>query len=104
MLFEKVKIGGIEYTIKVLSQFPQDDDCDGHIKYGLQEIQLLSDENHRTEYVEAVLIHEILHGIIHHAQLELPEKDEERILDCIALGLHQIIKDNPGIFDFEGVK
>lgn len=97
-IHDKVKIGGIVYDVNVLSQFQEGDNCDGHIVYGTQEIQLLLDKDHKQEYMEAVFIHEILHGIIHHAQLELPEKDEEKILDCIALGLHQVIKDNHDIF------
>jgi hypothetical protein len=97
-MLDKIKIGGIIYDVKVLDKFPDGDSCDGHIMWGLQEIQLLRDDNHKQEYVESVLIHEVLHGIIHHAQLKLPPKDEEQILDCIALGLYQVIKDNPDIF------
>ena len=45
---------------------------------------------------EMAFLHELLHGIVRERNIELT--DEELIVEEIARGLHQVIKDNPEIF------
>ena len=93
-----VKIGGITYDVKVLPEFPPDDKSDGHLRFSEQEIIVLRDDKHKQEYVEAVFIHELIHGITTHAQFKFPKGEEERYIECVSLGLYALIKDNPELF------
>lgn len=45
---------------------------------------------------EQTFLHEILHGIV--SDRDLAIENEEAVVDAIAKGLHQIIRDNPDIF------
>ena len=46
------------------------------------------------------LIHEILHAIVYQWNMELEEKDEERLVNGLANGLTTIFVDNPKLMDF----
>mgnify|MGYP000936580580 CR=1 FL=1 len=40
------------------------------------------------------LLHEILHGIIYDRAIEFDKMDEETIVDHLAKGIYQVLKDN----------
>jgi len=46
------------------------------------------------------LIHEILHAIVYQWNMELEEKDEEKLVNGLANGLTTIFVDNPKLMDF----
>ena len=69
----------------------------GHIDYERHIIEI--DETLQDKQgQEQTFLHELVHGIISERNLDLEKADEETIVDEIAKGLHQVIRDNPGIF------
>ena len=90
---KNVKIGGIPYEVKIV-----DCVCDmnkytsGRIIYDSQEIKV--QKGMGKEFTEMVLLHEILHGIFEDKNIE----NDEKLVDSIAKGLHQVITDNPELF------
>lgn len=100
---DKVKIVDIEYTVEYL-----DNACDvdihkrkalwGQIDFWTRTIRIYNN-GRPLEDVRQTLLHEILHGLDHHLQLDLDEeKDEERVIDLLATGLNLLIGSNPELF------
>ena len=46
------------------------------------------------------LIHEILHAIVYQWNMELDEKTEEHVVNCITNGLTTVLVDNPKLIDY----
>lgn len=93
---DKVRIGGIDFTILRMPRLLSDTDellC-GQIDNLASLIRINSDISQDMQNI--TLLHEILHGIAQHALLELGD-DEETIIDVFARGLYQVHKDNPGL-------
>lgn len=96
---EIVRIGSVDY--KVL-QSPDvimlnHEECKGMIEYEQHVIKLNNDVQD-LQGMEQTFLHEIVHGIVDDRKIKLPDADMERIVDDIAVGLHQIIRDNPNVF------
>lgn len=48
------------------------------------------------------LWHEIVHGIVEHANMDIANSSEEAIVDTIAKGVYQVLQDNCGsMFDLQ---
>lgn len=92
---DKVKIGGITYTI--VQKQPDNDlqvsdsTVDGEIDYQRQKINL--NETFEKEYKEAVLMHEIVHGILY-CMAESELRTNEKFVEGFAQVLYQVLKDN----------
>ena len=94
---DAVRIGGVDYSIihvpnlrdgsRLLYGEISDQDC---------EIHLSATDGMGHERKCITLIHEILHGIANHAELEIA--DEERVITVLARGVYQVLKDNPAMF------
>lgn len=92
----KVKIGGIEYTVKRNSRPCKNDiNVDGEIIYDMGTIELREGSGECKDYQDMVFIHEVMHGIFDHMCIE----QNEELISKISKGLHQVIKDNPYIFN-----
>lgn len=91
---EIIRIGGVDYT--VLDKIGLNDGagkvCYGQIDYTEAEIRLNPDECRNAQFQGQVLLHEILHGIAYHANLELGD-NEENIVDIFAKGMYQVLQD-----------
>lgn len=98
---EKVRIGGIEYEIKYEPNLRVGNKvCYGVISYDNSTISLSSTDGTGHQYRSITLLHEILHGIIHHACAEIDE--EEKVVEIVAMGLYQVLQDNGGrLFDLK---
>lgn len=72
-------------------------ECKGTINLDYKTIRI-NNEVQSEQGQEKTLLHEIIHGIIYERDLDLRTADEEAIVDTIAKGLHQVIRDNPDIF------
>ena len=88
-----IRIAGIDYKITHEPKITQD----GHLLYGQINyddclILLSSTDGIAHDKQCVTLLHEILHGIIESAQMEL--EDEEKTCEVLARGLYQVIKDN----------
>jgi hypothetical protein len=93
----KVRIGGVDFVIAFKSRLLSDDDkllC-GQIHHRTSEIFINSDLGEEMQYI--TLLHEVLHGIAEHAQLELGDHGET-VIDVFARGIYQVAKDNQEMF------
>lgn len=69
----------------------------GHINF--DDKQILIDKTLREKQGHAqTLVHEIIHGIIYDRGLDFRNDGEETIVDQLAKGLYQVVKDNPELF------
>lgn len=86
---ESVKIGGLTYTVKKVSDLQGKEGDWGHIQYKTQEITL--DDSLKEQLEDQTLIHEITHGIL----VEAGYNDhEEEQADRIGKILYQVLTDN----------
>lgn len=97
----KVRIGGVDYEIKTESNVRIGNDLAfGKIDYGDCIITLSDTDGKNHQHRCITLWHEILHGITEHACLDLPQDDEEKIIDTLAKGIYQVLQDNgAALFD-----
>jgi hypothetical protein len=88
-----VKIGPMVYEVveeKGLTTFDGDKKLSGHIIYDSRQIRIeaqLSEQSKRQ-----ILWHEILHGILTQAGIEL--EDVEKSVDVLAFGIMGVLQDN----------
>ena len=96
---EKVRIGSRDYDVKLTDEtlVLNGRECLGIIDCDNTEIKV-SKSIQSKQKQEQTFLHELVHGIIKERNLDLQNSDEETIVDEIALGLHQVIRDNPKIF------
>jgi hypothetical protein len=88
-----VKIGGQTYSvIRPVVCDEENRNIDGQILYGQGIIKL--QEKLIGDYLDYVLVHEVVHGIFEFLSLE----QDEKTVDQIARVLHQVIADNPDMF------
>lgn len=95
MIIDKVRIGAIDYQVIQSPKLGERHDLDGQIVYNSSEIMLDSTAGDQAKF--AVLMHEIIHGIVYAAKTEDCFKDEqsqEKVIDVIAIGLLGVIRDN----------
>lgn len=94
---EKVRIGSCVYDV----EFTENDLVAGgkevyaNIDYNFNKININTRIAGKQQN-ELSFLHEIFHGIVRERNIELD--DEELIVEELARGMHQIIKDNPEIF------
>ena len=96
MLPEKVKIGGMTYTVKEVVGLEQKHGIYGHILYGFCEIEI--DNRIADDRKEEVFIHELIHACLNEAGYT-DQSEMEDMVNRLALVLHQVLKDNK--FQFE---
>ena len=89
-----IRIAGIDYAIIGVSALNDGEKvCYGRIDYEKSIIKLNPDnQDHQKKCL--TLWHEIIHGIVEHANMNIKESDEEGIVDTIAKGIYQVIQDN----------
>lgn len=96
---EKVRIAGVEYA--VCREWKLNDGqhvLAGQIHYDKAKISL--SEDLQGDAVLLTLWHEIMHGIVRNAQLDL--EDEEAVVEAMARGIFQVLADNEDrLFDLE---
>ena len=86
---ESVKIGGLTYTVKKVSDLQGKEGDWGRIQYKTQEITL--DDSLKEQIEDQTLIHEITHGIL--VEAGYVEHEEEQA-DRIGKILYQVLTDN----------
>lgn len=95
----KVRIGSVDYEIFIEDKtiVLNTDQCKGKIDFEYHKINIDSSIQDKQGQ-EQTFLHELIHGIVRERSLDLEKVDEETIVDGLAVGLHQIIRDNPQIF------
>lgn len=89
-----VNILGLNYEILKVNQIDKDTRIIGQIDYLNQTIKIENGLNEEKEKV--TLIHETIHGILH--QLGFDEQSDEKLIQSLATGLYQVLKENKTIF------
>ena len=73
-------------------------ECYANINYDKHKITINSKLGDNQQN-ELSLLHELFHGIIHERNLEVD--NEELVVEELARGMHQVIRDNPNMFKEE---
>jgi len=99
---EQIRIGSMVYSVTRTDEFILVDhkECMGDIDYLKKTIRIkrgIQDSQGEQE----TLLHEIIHGITHERNFGYNNNDEETVTEELARGLHQIILDNPNMFEGE---
>ena len=101
---EKVRVGSVDYNVTVADErlILDTQQCSGTVDYGMNEINIDSGIQSK-EHCEITFLHELVHAIFNERNLYFPEFGidgdiEEKIVNCVAYGLHQVVKDNPQVF------
>ena len=96
---ESIRIGPYKYKVEIL-ETPKFDNEDvmGVIKFNGMAIELK--DNMNPQMRDTVWLHEILHGILNHAEINLEDELEEQIVNIISRGLYQVYRDNKEVFDY----
>jgi len=84
----KIKIGAIDYDIRIVEDTLTSDNA-GKISFVKSEIVI--DEDCSPQDRQHVLWHEVIHGITVQAGHEV----SEGLVECIAYGVMQVLRDNP---------
>ena len=97
---EKIRIGSMDYKVLLTDKMI--------VRDGVQCYGCIDSEEHVIEIdrtardiqgQEQTFLHEVVHGIMLDRNINLTDyPDEETIVNEIAKGLHQVIRDNPEIF------
>lgn len=95
----KVRIGSVDYSVVITDEqlILNGRVCYGTIDYDQTQINI-NNSIHNLVRQEQTFLHELIHGIIKERSLDIKNSDDETIVDEIALGLHQVIRDNHNIF------
>lgn len=96
---EVIRIGSCDYLVEFTDRDIVVDrsQCKACIDYDNHLISIDSNIGD-IQSQEQSFLHEIVHGIISDRAINLKEDDEELIVDELAKGMHQIIRDNPEMF------
>ena len=88
----KIRIGGVDYAVERLERPTREgQEVFGDIDFYTAAIRLNDDVP--VQLREETLIHELLHGIVHHYNVPIKEDDEEMIIEALAKGLHQVLSE-----------
>lgn len=87
-----VKILGVNYKIKMVSRRWENGQCWGEINHETCVIKLREDLNYQKKW--EVLLHEILHAVVFHADLNLKHNQEEVLVERMDEILFAVLRDN----------
>lgn len=89
-----IRIGSVDYTVEKTDEYLKLDgkQCLGIIDYEKQTIRIANNLQHKQRQ-EQTFLHEVVHAITREFKIDFNE-EEETIVDKLALGLHQVIRDN----------
>ena len=94
---EVIRIGSCDYEVEFTKEYIVVDrlQCKAAIDYDNHIINIDSKIGD-IQSQEQSFLHEVFHGILRDRAIEV--QDEEFVVDELAKGLHQIIRDNPEMF------
>jgi len=99
-ILKSVRIGSMDYKVLLNDKLILEDgkECFGAINFRKKEIKI-NNELQDIQGQEETFLHEILHGICEERNFIYEKNDDETITEELARGLHQLIKDNPKLFE-----
>lgn len=89
-----VRIGALDYTLEFVPEGLQDR-IDGQQWDSKQTLKVHA--GMLPQYTSVIIIHEILHGVYWDRGLD-KDSTEEQVVDMMAKGLADLLRDNPGLF------
>lgn len=99
---EKIRIGSSDYSVLLTDENLV---CNGQESYGWinynYHLIKINKNIQDKQGQEKTLLHELIHGIVRERSLDVANSNEEIIVEEIAMGLHQVIRDNPNMFKEE---
>ena len=102
-MIDKVRIDALTYKVSETKEpiLIDNKECRGKIEYDSAEI-VISDreETCSNDRKTAVLMHEIVHGIIYERGLMSQIQDHELVCDEFASAFIGLVRDNPQLIDF----
>jgi Zn-dependent peptidase ImmA (M78 family) len=97
---EKIRIGSSDYSVVLTDENLV---CNGQESYGWIDYNYhlikINKNIQDKQGQEKTLLHELIHGIVRERSLDVANSNEEIIVEEIAMGLHQVIRDNKNIFE-----
>ncbi|WMM24064.1 hypothetical protein RBU61_14185 [Tissierella sp. MB52-C2] len=92
---DKIVISGMEYKVIITDEplFCDNIRAYGHINFDKKQILIDKTLRDSQGHIQT-LIHEIIHGIVYDREINLKHDDEETIVDQLAKGLYQTLKDS----------
>lgn len=98
-IVKNLRIGSVDYDVILTDEniVLNGRACKGMIDYEFHQIRI-NNKIQDLQGQEQTFLHELIHGVVRERNLDLANNDEETIVDEIATGLHQVIRDNPDIF------
>lgn len=97
MIPKKVKIGWRVYTVEVCDNLEfENEEAMGSFQVANHTIKISSEIGYEEQV--CTLIHEILHGIFLNGGQE-DARCDEGIIECVASGMYQLLRDNPKLID-----
>lgn len=96
---EIVRVASVDYDVNLKDESLILDgiQCDGAIDYYYHTIEL-DRSVQDVQGLQITFLHELVHAIVRENKIDLAG-DFEEVTDKLAYGLHQIIRDNPEIFN-----
>ena len=95
-MVNKLNVLGLEFTVREVPQIARGEVYAGYIQYMEQDIQI--DSTMMPDRKRVALMHETIHAILNTYCMHT-ENENERLVQALALGLCQVLKDNKGAFD-----
>lgn len=96
---KSVRIGYLNYKVCECDQ----DELEGDFQCGSQRLRVRTKDRSKA-FAANTLIHEIVHGVFFHEGLKnldgMTHEREEMLVNCMANGLTQVIKDNPKLIKY----
>lgn len=91
---DSVRINGVEFPVEYIAHLNDGEHkLHGIVNYCNCTISIDPDsQDHQKKCI--TLWHEILHVLLHNAQIDLPEDEEERIIIALSNGVYQVLQDN----------
>jgi len=105
-ILKSVRIGSMDYKVELTGEVILVDhkECFGSIDYNNKVISINS-KIQGIQNQEVTLLHEIFHAITNERTFSYENNSDETITEELARGLHQLIKDNPKLFELsKGLK
>jgi len=101
-----IKIGGHNYTVLFPYHFKERVDLSAQHDGDMLELRITELDScgnlKPDSIIAATVLHELIHGIDRCSglgELNNGSKESERIVECLANGLYQVLKDNPALLD-----
>ena len=94
-----IKIGWRIYEVKFINEEIRDKNgglLDGQIDFNNHIIYIDNNIIYEDERI-VTFLHEVVHGIFH-SYCNSKWNDDEDLVECVAEGLFQLIRDNPKLF------